>query len=519
MAKNQVTLDALIPREDFEVIDSPAVISKVQTVSIQDLSEQSFFYPKIRKPDFQRETNEWTDKHVLEFIRSFLDGDLIPSIILWDSGYYTFVIDGAHRLSALIAWVHDDYGDGPISRSFYENKMTQEQEKVADRTRSLINSEIGSYKDHQAASKNKTAYKDEIVRRANNLASLAIQLQWVSGGIEKAEESFFKINQQAAPIDKTEIELLKSRKKPNALAARAIIRSGTGHKYWSSFDIEMQQSIEEIAKNINNILFEPEFTTPIKTLDIPLAGKGYSSDALALIFDFINISNGFSEKENNVDDPDGTLTKTTLDNCYKIVSRISGNTPNSIGLHPAVYFYSDTGRYQKTAFLAFINLVKDKVDDTNFFKNFISIRSKFEYFLVTYKYFINQIVVKNGSGLKGYKKVQDLYEFVFSELNSSINYNFEDIILNPKFDFLKIINSTPVDTEERGKNSDFSKGVKSKVFIENAISSALKCSICGGYIHRNSISYDHVSPKRDGGQNNPENCQLVHPFCNTTIKN
>jgi hypothetical protein len=28
---------------------------------------------------------------------------------------YIFVIDGGHRLSALRAWMEDDYGDGTIS--------------------------------------------------------------------------------------------------------------------------------------------------------------------------------------------------------------------------------------------------------------------------------------------------------------------------------------------------------------------------------------------------------------------
>ncbi len=40
-----------------------------------------------------------------------------------------------------------------------------------------------------------------------------------------------KIYQQATLIDKTELKLLESRRKPNSIAARAIIRSGTGHKY------------------------------------------------------------------------------------------------------------------------------------------------------------------------------------------------------------------------------------------------------------------------------------------------
>jgi len=69
-------------------------------------------------------------------------------------------------------------------------------------------------------------------------------------------------------IDKTEIKLIESRKKPNSIAARAIIRSGKGHKYWASFPTTTQIQVQELAAEINEILFDPKLKTPIKTLDI-----------------------------------------------------------------------------------------------------------------------------------------------------------------------------------------------------------------------------------------------------------
>lgn len=41
-------------------------------------------------------------------------------------------------------------------------------------------------------------------------------------------------------------------------------------------------------------------------------------------------------------------------------------------------------------------------------------------------------------------------------------------------------------------SDDFSRDVKSELFIKEALSSALKCKICNGYIHVNSISIDHI---------------------------
>src|SRR5690242_6423416 len=105
-----VNLDALIPREDFEIEPSPSQATANSTFQIRDLEASSFAYAVLRKPDFQRETSEWGPEKVVSFVESFLDGDLIPALILWQAGNQVFVIDGAHRLSALIAWVQDDYG-------------------------------------------------------------------------------------------------------------------------------------------------------------------------------------------------------------------------------------------------------------------------------------------------------------------------------------------------------------------------------------------------------------------------
>ena len=85
MAK--IYLDALIQRDDFEAISDDSMIQQLNrsTVNISDLTMDSFFYPIIRKPDFQRETNEWDAQTVADFVESFIKGDLIPAIIFWKS--------------------------------------------------------------------------------------------------------------------------------------------------------------------------------------------------------------------------------------------------------------------------------------------------------------------------------------------------------------------------------------------------------------------------------------------------
>ncbi|GAF21009.1 hypothetical protein JCM19047_676 [Bacillus sp. JCM 19047] len=132
---------------------------------------------------------------------------------MWRSaGSFTFVIDGSHRLSALAAWINDDYGDGIISKQFYDGKIPEEQVEIAEKTRSIVKKRIGSFKDYELAIKFPEKVDEKIALRAKILGALAIQLQWVEGDSSTAEISFFKINQHAAPIDATELRLLKSRK-------------------------------------------------------------------------------------------------------------------------------------------------------------------------------------------------------------------------------------------------------------------------------------------------------------------
>lgn len=477
-----VNLDALIPREDFSITGQNDISSVlIQTIPITQLERGCMVASVLRKPDFQRETNEWSPNTVCEFVKSFLDGDLIPAVILWRStNGNLFVIDGSHRLSALISWVQDDYGDGAHSREFYDHQITKEQLKVAESTRKLIHRTCGSYHDHKRALENPRGADPELLKRANTLASIALQVQWVKGDADRAEASFFKINQQAAPINKTELRLLQSRRKPNAVAARAIVRSGTGHKYWSAFQSETQTEVENIAKDINQIIFTPELNTPIKTLDLPVAGKGYAAQSLPLIFDFVNLVNHVTDKTKLVDDSDGTETIKYLKRCRKIIRRISGTHASSLGLHPAVYFYGTNGRYQPSAFLAMVSTFQN-FEESNKFVEFTGIRPSFETFLLNHKDFISQVTYKLGTRLKtankneafrgGIPKIAYLFNFA---IDGFIAGKTEEQILaeiqnDQNLNFLKLLPTDEI------KSADFSTVEKSKVFLKEAINNLNKC--------------------------------------------
>lgn len=532
---SKVNLDAIIRREDFEIQDNTNVsINKSSTFSIRDLEEDSFFLPVLRKPDFQRETNEWDSEKICDFIQSFLDGDLIPAIILWRSaGGTIFVIDGAHRISALAAWVHDDYGDGEYSKLFYDGVIPEKQIEVAEQTRIHIRKEIGAFKDYKLALKHPDKVDDKIVERSKSLGVSAIQLQWVEGNSEKAEASFFKINQQASPINPTELLLLKTRKKPNGIAARAIIRSGKGHKYWSAFSEENQSKIQTIAKDINDLLFTPILSYPIKTLDLPIAGSINSASSLSLIFNFVNIVNGIKiknestdsssvaikdEKNNDLeDDTNGIMTIEFLKKCRKVARRINSIHPSSLGLHPAVYFYSlNNGNHKTASFFAITSLILD-FEKRDSYKDFIEVRDDFEKFLLKYDFFIPEIVRKHRSAMDSYEHLRDYFLLLIGKMleGKAEDQIIDEIIKDSKFKYLKI------EAEKKPESGDkeFSSGTKSAIFIKEALPKALRCKICNGFIHKSSISIDHIQRKEDGGMGLIDNAQLTHPYCNTTIKN
>ena len=172
---------------------------------------------------------------------------------------------------------------------------------------------------------------------------------------------------------------MKARKSPNAIAARAIVKGGTGHKYWDRFPEQAKLESETLSKEINLALYQPPIgDLPVKTLDLPVAGRRYN--ALPFIFDLVNQSNegkiadSTKKKEINEslpEDADGSQTVLFLKNVRRAIQRITGNNSSSLGLHPVVYFYTLGGQFQPSAFLAAVELLK-KLEEEDKLKEFTS---------------------------------------------------------------------------------------------------------------------------------------------------
>jgi len=522
---NLVNLDAMISREDFSAkSDNDLSFESIQNIAMRDIGMLSGL---LRKPDFQRETNHWTPEQVASLLKSFVTGDLIPSVILWRSSYL-FVIDGGHRLSVLRAWKEDDYGDGRISQSYFGSSISDEQRTIAEKTRKIINESIGKWSDIEKKMQDPNNTQEESKTLAN-IYIRALQVQWVKGDSDKAETSFFNINKKGTPLDEVEETLLRHRKKPISIAARAIIRAGKGHRYWSSFSEEKTKKIEDIASKLNATLFDPDIKSQIKTLDLPLGGSRGVRLALDILIDLISIAICKNDTYQKVlaeqsDDIDGQETLSVLEKTFKLVNWITGNDKGSLGLHPAVYFYSATGRHVNPMFLgtAFVIAKKLRFNDKEFFKKFTSIRFNLEQSIIKNKPLIAALVNRAG-----HKRRTIFYSELFEamidfllEVKKKVT-NMDSYFLEEK-DILSLshFDGSILSGSSLAGSTKISDDTKNAVFIDTALASSISCPICKGYLDPSkSVSYDHIKRIQDGGKGKASNTQLTHPYCNMAVKN
>lgn len=527
MAGSTVNLDALIPRDDFVAPTDHTGGSPRGTIAITDLSKNGFFQNSLRKPDFQRETTHWTPAKVVDLIKAFLDRDLIPAVILWERGDETFVIDGAHRLSALIAWVRDDYGDGADSNRVFGAGITDEQRRVAERTRKLVKKEIGTYAEFSGLVGQ--LIPDQIkARRLASLGKESVIIQWVTAATpEAAEASFFKINQAAQPIDPVERRILQSRASANAIASRCIVRGGQGHKYWAAFSDETKSQIENLGAKLYADLYRPSHSQPVTSPDQPIAGQGYN--ALPFIFDLVSLCNEprtpnlAASKASELSPPadvDGSQTLAILGKVDERIRIVSTNWTGSLGFHPLIYYYARSGNFLPNAFLASLEFAK-RLDAQKRKKDFTKVRRKFEDYLFENKVFVSLTISRLGSGPRSLVRITELFWEIFEGLHEGLTEEkvLAKLIAKDEFIYLKVADVPPPSADAKPNMRGASPRSKSAAFIREAMATPIRCPICDGAIHSNSMTFDHGVRKQDGGDNQSGNLKPAHPFCNSGVKN
>lgn len=532
MPTHKVNLDALIKREDFETGGADGVAGKEPIFKVEELSHDRMYFTVLRKPDFQRTTNNWTPEMIVDLVKSWLDGDLVPALILWHSKQSgkVFIVDGAHRLSALIGWVNDDYGNGSISSAFFDD-ITPAQRKFHKTTQELMGQRVGSYKELHRMAMNPLPTDDaDMVRRGRAIATLQPAIQKVEGDAQTAENSFLKINANPATIDPTDLDLIKARRKPNAIATRALMRAGTD--YYAK--LAKVKEIDTLAKEVHGIVFGPILDLNTKSPDVPRAGQPYSSEAFKMVLDMVNMFNGITpamwqgqktgKKKVQIallqDDADGSITLQYLKKIKDIGTLVSDNgerNSGSLGLDQAVYSYGATGKFHPGAFPAAIRLAQE-LESTKKLKEFTRVRNDFEEFLVRHKFFINQIGHSKGSRTRPVESVLQMHRIILACLQAGITDDkkiVRKLKRDSKLEELKDVTNIPKDDTAQKK---FSKSVQDAAVIRSVVDNRERCKICGSRLPPSCRSKDHKERQTDQGVGTLANLQFTHPYCNTGYK-
>jgi Protein of unknown function DUF262 len=514
---SKVNLDALIPKADFIAEGtSDKKNSKLDAIYLFHLAKNNDFsiYHLLKKPDFQRETNEWDTKRIADLVDCFINGGFIPSIILWENQEtgLIYVIDGAHRLSALISYINNDYGYGSISHEFNRYAGIADSDKdLAKQTEDYINKTIGSYQDVISSGGAK----------ADGLKRGHFDVQIITGNVKIAEESFFKINAQGVVLTPTEKALCKAREYPSCIATRVIMKGMSSHQYTKNFHADNQKNVTDVGVEVNTLLFTPPYNEEAKStiLHHPLGGS--PTNGMPMVFELMKLinvkyKNGKTEEK---DVMNGSETFDYLVWTRKLIWKLLSEKPGSLGLYPSLYFYNTGGKFIHSAFLGMAQLLidNDGNNETPLLIKFTKVRGNLELFLIKYKVFLGQINAKFGSKQRSYRHLKGFFMTLIDLFDTEYPSKFEvaePTILKEIKNIYPFLNER--DMEVESKSSKFSKEIKTFLRIKTELESTSTCSICGGLLHPFSIDYDHKKDQKFNGGSDIKNAQQTHIYCNNS---
>jgi hypothetical protein len=200
----------------------------------------------------------------------------------------------------------------------------------------------------------------------------------------------------------------------------------------------------------------------------------------------------------------------------RIVERITGDIPRSLGLHPVVYFYTRSGTFQPTVFIAVSGFIED-LQNRGKLIEFTKHRREFEEFLIVHKEATTLLIKQLGSGTRHIPRLREYYGLILSGLIAGKDRDQieSDLSSSASFAFLTKIPAFNLPPNPAQGDRAFKRGTKTAAFFATALPNGARCNLCGALVHKNSIQFDHDIPKRDGGSAALENAKVTHPYCNS----
>lgn len=537
-------------------------VEQEKYLSIKHLYGEDSLSYLLRKPDFQRATWAWTPRDCVDLLESVLTEQVVPSVIMWLSpNNFQYVLDGGHRISVLLAWIKDDWGDGLPFEAYKDRILERDSKRAGEKVRELLRkASIGPFTEYLAAERRyKELIKQErtpdlemdstsldyanLVRRWSGVR-IGFPILWVKGDYKRAEDSFLKINRSGRQLSEWETKLVENRSSSFARAVMSIAQVSDAEHCWPKHDPEvvangdLQDRINSILKKVvdlNELLFTPVYETPIKDLRQPLLATPYTKPEMkpAYVAEVLTIAEGKKGQKPETEalikkDKDAWVSLiiknglTLVENAEDVLSNIYGPSPRSLALMPLVYFYNGQGVYVRSllyGMLYWLNHGSETRDVLNRKLLFTIYRKAFEDVLLDSKEdIIRRIARRIGSGPEvtypTARYYHGLLELVIHHEGKISTEEFkkehEDLV-----EHLGKEKNHESDEEKESASRFYRGRMREAVHVRDLLRMFIHCEICGGRYYPGLFTeVDHKRMRSKGGKTTLSNARNTHPFCN-----
>lgn len=520
------------------------------------------WFTRIRKPDFQRETNAWSPERCVSFLDSVVTGRIVPSVILWHNLENTsiYVLDGAHRLSVVRAWMQDDWGDSDAARRYYVRADWNMIVEAAHAVREQVNREIGSYPDFEEAYYEYSQLADQGIAQKPRMGEQrfgkakfyegvvathkTMYVQWDhAADYRVAEDSFLRINRGGQPLNPWEACLIEHRNGSYARSIMCIANGGESGHYWpepseselSADAARLVQTFEQKAATINERLFVPPFSLPIADLNVPtmvapayFQRHKYLLEVLPLLTQrqvAVSAEDQIRLLKRDVTASPEALVRNgneILTAMHDRLEHLAGprNNPKSLAVVPLLYWYNQRAQYVRVLFYGFTYwLFAGQENDVLQRKLvFAANRGRFERILFDLKPQIATLQEKGGAGLKGTHRVARFFQSLVGLLNDNKSWAGDSPELRTAV--LELLSSDEKNQPERPRpvktSRAFSLRDKTYINIREIFEHSIRCHICDGVVNlqQGGIQYDHVYDYARTHVTDPDTGKPTHAFCN-----
>lgn len=509
---------------------SPSMQRDNFEVALTDFEKHSII-KCLFKADNQRSTECWNVQEIANFIEDCTEDQNINLCILYwkDIHGNIYIIDGAHRLSCIYAWINRYFADEQVPQAPNFNDPQKQDIRY-------LRNYLGDLADFQ-----KICTDAEFAEKKSKLGDIKISFRQVLGTAEDARRVFQSINSDTKRLDKYEEYHLRSRGSDAYYAIYACCYINDDKSNLEELQYTRLNELIELGERIHQLLFST----------ILLDNEMSHGKKIGLVNELMNIIAG-DQILNIMSLNQGEHVENLMSHLLTILCRIATPVKNtgvpSLGFHPYLYFYKDQ-RFQITSFLAWFSIVYEIHESlmqihhrTISFKDFTRVRRSVEFLIANFPVATTETVGKFGSGIKGYDRLQIVYKaFICLSLEMEVDFDDEEclntFILSMSKAF-KYINFNEFYVERflggyddavvkhvvgyvesispisRSKPKAFSALTKSLLKHNFLVGNHNFCLICDGLIYLDSTESDHRIAKAVGGQGVLENGLLVHPICN-----